>query len=103
MSLEKKLIDRECQKSALECELRSRKVDVCESFLVRDGIAPMQFESDSRITIPVLVNTDVAKTFPKTAKDHASGVLSASPRRNDTRGKRVAVLFSGGPAAGGHN
>jgi pyrophosphate--fructose-6-phosphate 1-phosphotransferase len=47
----------------------------------------------------------VMASFPRSIAQNQNivleGVRSASPRR--VNGKRVAVLFSGGPAAGGHN
>ena len=46
----------------------------------------------------------VARSFPNSVQASGNVVLASSGvNPKAAQGKRVAVLFSGGPAAGGHN
>ncbi len=91
--------------SLFEEEIRKLPISVCSVFLNREGvILPATF----RETETVLTSRDHGRTlrvFPLTVHLNKNVVLEAAPPQTPIRtaGKRVAVLFSGGPAAGGHN
>lgn len=95
-----------CGKHSLfEEEIRRLPVSVCKVFLGKDGnIQPAAF----RETEEVMTCRDVQrleKVFGLTMANHKNRILEAFPQDAPARvtGKRVAVFFSGGPAAGGHN
>jgi len=91
--------------SLFEEEIRKLPVPVCSVFLDESGnVRPAVF----RETNSVLPSKDHERTleiFPLTVARNKNVVLEATPATGPTQisGKRVAVLFSGGPAAGGHN
>ena len=91
--------------SPFENAIRDLPVQVCGVFLDENHrIRPAAF----RQTETTLKCKDVERTsqvFPKTTAMHQYRILEAysSPAPSAVTGKRVAVLFSGGPAAGGHN
>jgi diphosphate-dependent phosphofructokinase len=91
--------------SLFEEEIRKLPIPVCAVFLGEGGkIRPAAF----RETDTVLTREDSERTlgvFPLTIGKNKNVLLQAIPDSApaNTTGKRVAVLFSGGPAAGGHN
>ncbi len=100
--LENLLISMENHNSLFENEIRKLSVPVCDIF-VKDGkIVPAKFEKTERKIGTSDVN-EVNKEFPKTVKETENKILKGISGSVNVSGKRVAVLFSGGPAAGGHN
>lgn len=100
--LENLLISMENHNSLFENEIRKLSVPVCDIF-VKDGkIVPAKFEKTERKIGTSDVN-EVNKEFPKTVKETENRILKGISGNVSVSGKRVAVLFSGGPAAGGHN
>lgn len=102
-TLSEQLISTEAHRSIFENEVRKLPLPVCKAF-----------GSAEKPTLVSFVNTDkvlgtkdaatVAAAFPNTVKASANTVLKAGGAATAAvTGKRVAVLFSGGPAAGGHN
>lgn len=91
--------------SLFEEASRKLPVAVCSVFLDDSGkIRPAAFkETDTLLTCKHHEHT--LETFPLTTGKHRNVLLEATvPTAPPTiTGKRVAVLFSGGPAAGGHN
>ncbi len=91
--------------SIFENAARDLPIPVCSEVLGQDGkIRPVVFKE----TVTILTCKDpegAEKTFSKTIAKHKNIVLEAVPSEtlHQVTGKRVAVLFSGGPAAGGHN
>ncbi|OHD60694.1 MAG: diphosphate--fructose-6-phosphate 1-phosphotransferase [Spirochaetes bacterium GWF1_49_6] len=88
--------------SLFEDEIRKLPVPVCKAFVKNGKIAPSSF----KITDHVLGTKDVQKVdehFKKCAGNSGNKVLEAVQGEADHSGLRIAVLFSGGPAAGGHN
>ncbi|MCX7821145.1 MAG: diphosphate--fructose-6-phosphate 1-phosphotransferase [Brevinematales bacterium] len=100
--LENLLISMENHNSLFENEIRKLNVPVCDIF-VKDGkIVPAKFEkTDKKIGTSDVA--EVNKEFPKTVKETENKILKGISGSVNVSGKRVAVLFSGGPAAGGHN
>ena len=91
--------------SPLEEEVRKLPVPVSSVFLGKDGkIRPAAFRQTD-MTLICKGHDRIAEVFPKTVSKCGSFILEAVPSSESDRvaGKRVAVLFSGGPAAGGHN
>lgn len=87
--------------SPLEKAIRTMNVAVCEAFKKSGALAPVAFAPGSRTLEP---NHEVADSFPNSIAASKNIILSASGTlTTQVSGKRVAVLFSGGPAAGGHN
>lgn len=87
--------------SPFEKEVRSMKVSVCEVFKQSGALSPVSFVPGERSMEP---NSEVADAFPHSIAASKNRILSASGTMTQkVSGKRVAVLFSGGPAAGGHN
>ena len=90
--------------SPFEKEIRKFQIPVCKTFLDKKGnIAPVAFTTAGK-TLTTKDGHKVRQVFPKSTAASANQLLAAQKiELNPPRGKRVAVLFSGGPAAGGHN
>lgn len=91
--------------SVFEEAVRKLPIPVPQVFLDEAGtICPAAFR-ETDMHIASRENSAVAKAFPKTIAIHRNVVLEAthSAAAPAVTGKRIAVLFSGGPAAGGHN
>ncbi len=80
-------------------------IPVASVFLDKDGaIRPADFR-ETDMTLKCKGHERVLEVFPKTIAKSGSIVLEGVPgmKSSPVEGKRVGVLFSGGPAAGGHN
>jgi diphosphate-dependent phosphofructokinase len=95
---------REQRMSPFERYLRTLPVAVCDTFRNGKDIVAAAFEpSGQTLTSPD--SAQVEAFFPGTIKSHNNQVLNAVkiPEAPAVSGKKVLVLFSGGPAAGGNN
>ena len=101
-TLIEQLITMENENSLFEEEIRKLPVSVCSVFLDGDKIVPAIFQKTDKILETPDLET-IKKEFPKTYKDNENKLLQSIKASVDSTGKKVAVLFSGGPAAGGHN
>lgn len=101
--LDKKLIQMEKNNSIFEEAVRKLTPPVCNIFKKGDKLVPVTFkEQGEELKTPD--SKEVEAAFPQTVGQSKNRVLYASGAlANPPEGKRVAVLFSGGPAAGGHN
>ena len=90
--------------SPLEQAIRRLPVDVCNEF-VKDGKLIPAIFTEKEETLTTKDSDEVAKSFPNTVKAHENKILVGKNNEKGEvpTGKRIAVLFSGGPAAGGHN
>lgn len=91
--------------SVFEDAARTLPIPVCSSLVDNDGrIRPVAFVPTD-ITLASKDEEKTLRNFPLTIGKNKNVVLEAAPSGSlrDIHGKRVAVLFSGGPAAGGHN
>ncbi len=91
--------------SPLEEEIRKLPIPVTSVFLGKDGkIRPAAFRETDK-TLVCKGHDRIAQVFSKTVSKSRSIILEAvaGAESSSVTGKRVAVLFSGGPAAGGHN
>ena len=96
------LIGFEVHNSAFETMIRSLPVPVIDGFGPgSNGGVPQFIDQGDRVG-PV-AKSDIDVQFPKISAETAGRVLSVVPSSDSVRGRRLAVLFSGGPAAGGHN
>ena len=85
-----------------EC-IRTLAVPVCAAFKDGAGVAPVTFLSGAE-TVTTKDTAAVNAKFPQTSGASQNKVLVGEGKnKNAAQGKKVAVLFSGGPAAGGHN
>lgn len=85
-----------------EC-IRKLDVPVCAAFKSGSAIAPVAFEAGTDL-VSTKDTLQVNKRFPLTSAASGNKVLLGTGKNpSPLQGKRVAVLFSGGPAAGGHN
>jgi pyrophosphate--fructose-6-phosphate 1-phosphotransferase len=92
----------ESHRSIFEAEVRKLALPVCKVF----GTTASPLAVDFTPTGKILETRDTAAVtarFAQTVKASNNAVLRAVPGSTRIRGKRVAALFSGGPAAGGHN
>jgi pyrophosphate--fructose-6-phosphate 1-phosphotransferase len=93
------------KRSVFESAVRQLPIPVCSMLTGKDGkIHPVSFkETETRY---VCNDHDrISSIFPKTIARNKTTILEAVPFDSPSKpkGKKVAVLFSGGPAAGGHN
>jgi len=91
--------------SIFEDAARSMPVPVCSVFLNKEGkIVPASFRATA-ITYTCRDYERISEVFPLSIAKSKNIILEAAPADSapPVTGKRVAVLFSGGPAAGGHN
>src|ERR1035438_3326094 len=87
--------------SPFEKAIRTIEVPVCSAFTSSGSVAPIMFRPGEGILEP---NSEIADFFPNSIAASKNRILTAGdPMTTKVSGKRVAVLFSGGPAAGGHN
>ncbi len=100
--LASELIAMENHNSLFEQEIRSLKVPVIKSFIKDGKIVPTSFKETSKVLGTKDVDK-VSQAFKKSVGVTGNKVLEAKEGVPSVTGKRVAVLFSGGPASGGHN
>lgn len=97
------LLDAELHNSLFEQEIRKMDIPTCKAFLQSGVLSPVSFEEEGTI----LSNKDtikVTEVFEKSVADSANKVIKAKGvNLTPMKGLNVAVLFSGGPASGGHN
>lgn len=101
--LKQSLISMENNQSLFESEIRKLDVPVASVFKQGGEYAPVSFtaEGDSLGTKDAdKVNAEFAKS---TAQSNNKVLVASGTSSEAAKGKRIAVLFSGGPAAGGHN
>jgi diphosphate-dependent phosphofructokinase len=91
-------------RSLFEAEVRRLSVPVLAAFQENGHLAAAGFgPAPEQLPAPKDPGA-LAKAFPQLFPRTGSAVLQATTHdRPQVKGKRVGVLFSGGPAAGGHN
>jgi pyrophosphate--fructose-6-phosphate 1-phosphotransferase len=90
--------------SMFEKQIRQMPLPVIKDFVEGGGIVPAHFSTSTETLPPSKDGAAVSAGFPNLYPVTGNSVLqSTTTERPKTSGKRVAVLFSGGPAAGGHN
>jgi pyrophosphate--fructose-6-phosphate 1-phosphotransferase len=102
-SLVEQLLQTEAHKSLFESAVRQLPLPVCAAFGSSTNPQPVRFKSADSV-LGTKDSDAVRQQFPQSVAASGNAVLtSAGATINQAQGKRVAVLFSGGPAAGGHN
>jgi pyrophosphate--fructose-6-phosphate 1-phosphotransferase len=97
------LLKMENHNSFLESAIRLLPLPVCAAFGDAVKPRPAAFVSSGHV-LATRDGDKVAASFPNSVQASGNAVLvSNGIKQNAPKGKRVAVLFSGGPAAGGHN
>jgi pyrophosphate--fructose-6-phosphate 1-phosphotransferase len=91
--------------SLFEDAARELPIPVCSVFLDKDGNIRPAFFKETQTVFTCQEHKSILEVFPKTIAKSRNIILEAHPAEAPpaVTGKRVAVLFSGGPAAGGHN
>jgi len=97
------LISTEGHNSLFEQEIKQMDIPTCKVFLKDGALLPVGFEEEGT----ELYNKDTLKVneaFKNSVSESGNKVLKARATNLTAKsGLNVAVLFSGGPAAGGHN
>lgn len=93
----------ENQKSPFEDAIRKMELPVCPKFSCQGGIRAISFRATSE-NILTKDSTEVNSYFKQTTAVSQNRLLEGDDILCDTIDhKKIAVLFSGGPAPGGHN
>ncbi|RAP38261.1 diphosphate--fructose-6-phosphate 1-phosphotransferase [Candidatus Marinamargulisbacteria bacterium SCGC AAA071-K20] len=100
-TLEQTLTSMEKSNALLENTLRNQNVSSLALFQKEGTYQPASFKTSE--TLLNALEDDVKKTFPSIAQKQANQLLECIPSQDQVTGKKIAVLFSGGPASGGHN
>jgi diphosphate-dependent phosphofructokinase len=101
--IQQKLKDSENCQSIFENSIRSLDIPTCKVFLKSGKLAPISFKTTSK-EIKTKDADKVNASFKSTQALSLSKMIEGSDTATTSvTNKRVAVLFSGGPAAGGHN
>jgi pyrophosphate--fructose-6-phosphate 1-phosphotransferase len=102
-AIEELITATEKHRSIFEECIRKLAVPVCAAFQHGGGVAPVAFEAGAE-ALSTRDTPAVNAKFPHTSRASGNRVLVGRGRNPaPATGKHVAVLFSGGPAAGGHN
>ncbi|MDR3221670.1 MAG: diphosphate--fructose-6-phosphate 1-phosphotransferase [Candidatus Accumulibacter sp.] len=101
--LSDQLLNTEKRNSIFESAVRALSLPVCAAFGDAGRPRPVAFASGGRV-LGTRDSDKVTESFPNSVRASGNAVLASTGLKRDVpQGKRVAVLFSGGPAAGGHN
>jgi pyrophosphate--fructose-6-phosphate 1-phosphotransferase len=93
----------ETHSSVFESAVRQLPLPVCAAFGSATRPQAVSFANSPRV-LSTKDSDSVARSFPNSVQASGNIVLSSSGANlRAAQGKRVAVLFSGGPASGGHN
>ena len=102
-TLAEQLQKMEAHQSLFESAVRELPLPVCAVFGSPNAPQAVSFANTARV-LSTKDSDSVAKSFPNSVKASGNVVLASSGvNAKAAQGKRVAVLFSGGPASGGHN
>lgn len=102
-TLVEQLIQTEAHQSIFESAVRQLPLPVCTAFGSSSSPQPVSFKNTGRV-LSTKDSDAVRAQFPQSVAASNNVVLTSSGSSPATvQGKRIAVLFSGGPAAGGHN
>jgi len=91
--------------SLFEDAVRDLPIPICSVFFDAGGrLTPVAFQ-ETNIVVTGSGHEQSLAAFPLSIQRSRNAVLEAIPgdTAGNAKGKRVAVLFSGGPAPGGHN
>ena len=102
-TLAAQLLEMEKHNSIFESSARQLALPVCSAFGSSDHPHPIRFKNSSKV-LSSQDSENVARNFTNSVQASGNAVLIPNGKNAKiNQGKRVAVLFSGGPAPGGHN
>ena len=102
-TLTEQLQGMEAHNALFETAVRQLPLPVCPAFGSSAHPQAVCFAPTGRV-LTTKDSASVAQSFPNSVQASGNVVLaSAGANTAAAQGKRVAVLFSGGPASGGHN
>ena len=102
-SLTEQLQDMEAHNALFETAVRALPLPVCPAFGTSAAPQAVRFANSGRV-LSTKDSASVEQSFPNSVKASGNAVLTSEGINTAAaQGKRVAVLFSGGPASGGHN
>jgi pyrophosphate--fructose-6-phosphate 1-phosphotransferase len=102
-TLAEQLQKMETHSSVFESAVRQLPLPVCAAFGSATRPQAVSFANSPRV-LSTKDSDSVVRSFPNSVQASGNIVLSSSGANlQAAQGKRVAVLFSGGPASGGHN
>ncbi len=102
-SLTEQLQGMEAHNALFETAVRALPLPVCPAFGTSAAPHAVRFANSGRV-LSTKDSASVEKSFPNSVKASGNAVLTSDGTNTAAaQGKRVAVLFSGGPASGGHN
>ena len=91
----------EAHNALFETAVRALPLPTCPAFGDSAAPQPVRFAASGRV-LSTQDSASVAQSFPHSVKASGNAVLTSSgTNAAAAQGKRVAVLFSGGPASGG--
>lgn len=99
--LNNRLVNMEKHRSSFENYIRTLPIPVVADFVKGSTLQPVNFKKTNQV-LATKDSEAIAAAFPLTVEKSENKILSVDGAL-DVSGKRVAVLFSGGPASGGHN
>ncbi|MDQ7990443.1 MAG: diphosphate--fructose-6-phosphate 1-phosphotransferase [Candidatus Dactylopiibacterium sp.] len=92
----------ENHRSVFEDAVRQLPLPTCAAFGSAAAPRPIRFAASGRV-LGTRDSDTVARHFAQTVAASGNAVLHGAGAATPAGGRRVAALFSGGPAAGGHN
>jgi pyrophosphate--fructose-6-phosphate 1-phosphotransferase len=102
-TLAEQLQKMEAHNSIFEAAVRQLPLPVCAAFGSATQPHAVSFANSTRV-LNTKDSASVARSFSNSVQASGNAVLASSGvNPKSAQGKRVAVLFSGGPASGGHN
>jgi pyrophosphate--fructose-6-phosphate 1-phosphotransferase len=102
LDLGEKLTQSESRRSLLETHIKKLPIPTLSIFLNGDHVSPVSFKHSTQ-TLPLFNQEAVSEKLPVLTAQQQGVILEAAKQQTPIKGKKVAVLFSGGPASGGHN
>ncbi len=99
--LNNKLINMEKHRSAFENFIRTLPVPVLKDFVKGSSLQAVKFKKSNQV-LTTKDSEAITGAFPLSVEKSENKIL-VTDGVLEVSGKKVAVLFSGGPASGGHN
>jgi len=90
----------ESHHSPFETHIKQLETQPIDTFLTFGKISPLSF---TKLIQTLETHPTVSEKLPKITALHQGQVFTADAPLSPVKNKRIAVLFSGGPASGGHN
>ncbi len=102
LDLGERLTQSEARKSTFETHIKQLPLPTLSVFVEDGEIRPVGFRHSAQV-LPLMNQEAVQEKLPLLTSQQQGVILETSKPQTPVTGKKIAVLFSGGPAAGGHN